>query len=72
MFLQYRKLEYFKENGNVPDDVAQVHYDYYRDRRRCKLVQIGEVLEGKGNEIEKIFLTLGIDIGTVETMTAIS
>lgn len=56
-------------DGGIDKDVAQVHYEYYRWRRRNKLIQIENALSGN---CEKIFMSLGMDLNTVDAMNQVA
>ena len=53
----------------MPDDVAQVHHDHFRKRRRTKLTQIEAALSGN---CENLVMSLGFDVGTLEAIGSIS
>ncbi len=42
----YRKLEDFKkESDSASKNIAQVRYDYHKEKRRFKLIQLGDLIK---------------------------
>lgn len=59
-----RKLEYFKKEG-LSEDVAKVRWEYYRGKRRIKLFQIDNALNGN---TEGVFMSNGLNMNNMQAM----
>lgn len=64
--LHDRKLDFFK--GSAAEDVAKVRYEYHKAKRRTKLFQVENALNGKS---ENVFMSKGFNVSNVEAMSNI-
>jgi hypothetical protein len=61
----FRKLDYFKKKGHVSDEIAAVRLDYHKSKRRTKLFQIENALNGSP---ENVFMSVGMNMNNVQAM----
>jgi hypothetical protein len=59
-----RKVEYFKTEG-ISLDVAKVRWEYHRGKRRIKLFQIDNALNGN---TEGVFMSNGLNMNNMHAM----
>ncbi len=62
-------MEYFKQMEDDEDDVAQVRYDYYKQKRKTKLFQIENALNGNS---ENVFMSVGLNLNNVQALQMIN
>ena len=63
----------------VTNELVQVMYNHYQDRRVAKLMQIENALADKereadrtSNRLEDVLMSLGMDIETIDAMNAVA
>ena len=66
--LHDRKLDFFKNGGSVAEDVAKVRHEYHKAKRRTKLFQVENALNGKS---ENVFMSKGFNVSNVQAMSNI-
>ena len=45
----FRKLEDFRNHGKVADDVAQVRFEYFMNKRKARLMALNQYLINETN-----------------------
>ena len=57
------------QEEDIAEDVAKVRLDYYRQKRKTKLFQIENAINGNS---ENVFMSMGLNLNNVQAMAMLS
>mmetsp|Transcript_18354 Transcript_18354/g.28181 ORF Transcript_18354/g.28181 Transcript_18354/m.28181 type:complete len:85 (+) Transcript_18354:154-408(+) len=63
--LHDKKVEHFMAEEDIPEDLAKVRQEYHRQRRKTKLFQLENAVNGNS---ENVFMSAGLNLHNVQAL----